>query len=306
MLPDGSMRGPGVADNGAGLAGLLSVGKALRDNPKLREGGLPLVLIANVCEEGEGNLSGMRYVCRPNGLGSRIGAFVVLDGPSTDHITNRALASRRFEVTISGPGGHSWSDYGVGNPVHALSRAIAFFSEQPFPNDNGFPRSSFNFGMIEGGTSINSIPSMARAKVDLRSESSGRIDEMAALLTSSIERALEAENDRSVNGRVTAKLREIGSRPGGQLPEHAAILHHVRAIDAHLGVRSHLDCASTDANIPLSMGVPAVSIGAGGQGGGAHTTGEWFHPEGRELGLQRVMLILCLLMRDLESATAQG
>jgi tripeptide aminopeptidase len=301
---DGKFNGPGVSDNGAGLAALLAVAQAVQACPAIEGCRTPLLLIANVGEEGEGNLSGMRYLCRQAGLGSRIKAFVVLDGPATDHITCRALASRRFEVTLTGPGGHSWSDYGIGNPVHALSRAITVFSESsvngngPWSNSPG-PRSSFNFGTIEGGTSINSIPTMARAKVDIRSEDAVRIDEMAGLLTSSVERALEVENSRSSGPKLTAKVREIGSRPGGQLTEDAPILAHLRAVDTHLGIRSHLDCASTDANIPLSMGLQAISIGAGGQGGGAHTPAEWYHPEGRHLGLQRIFLTLCLLMRDL-------
>ena len=310
---DGQLQGPGVSDNGAGLAALLAMAQAIRSNPALMASPLPLVLIANVGEEGEGNLSGMRYVCRPSGLGARISSFLVLDGPAVEHITHRALASRRFEVTISGPGGHSWSDHGVGNPVHSLSRVISLFCDNPIAQSNGGPRTSFNFGLIEGGTSVNSIPTMARTKVDLRSEHAGRLDELAALLTAAVEHALEAENERSASvfsallaspNRVTAKIREIGSRPGGQLPDDAAILRHLRAIDGHLGIRAHLDCASTDANVPLSLGIPAVSIGAGGQGGGAHTPGEWFHPDGRDVGLRRIFLALCLLMRDLEPAAA--
>jgi acetylornithine deacetylase/succinyl-diaminopimelate desuccinylase-like protein len=179
---------------------------------------------------------------------------------------------------------------------------------------NGGPRTSYNFGIIEGGTSVNSIPAMARAKVDLRSESAARLDEMASLLTTALEHALELENDRAAAAfpgvgpapsRVAAKLREIGSRPGGQLPSDSPILSHLRAVDAHLGIRSHQDCASTDANVPLSLGIPAVSIGAGGQGGGAHTLAEWFHPEGRDVGLRRVFLALCLLMRDLNPAAVR-
>ncbi|MBM3736730.1 MAG: M20/M25/M40 family metallo-hydrolase [Acidobacteria bacterium] len=299
---DGEVTGPGVADNGAGLAALLAVAGALRGNRTLRDSALPLLLVANVGEEGEGNLSGMRFLCRQSGMGSRIASFVVLDGPATDHITCRALASRRFEITCSGPGGHSWSDWGVGNPVHAISRAITFFAEQPVSSG---PRTTFNFGLIEGGTSVNSIPASARAKVDLRSESPSRIDEMAAWLTASLERAIEIENDRSTAGRVSAKVREIGSRPGGQVAEDARIVRHIRAVDSHLGIRAHIDCASTDANIPLSLGLPAMSIGAGGQGGGAHTVNEWFRAEGRETGLRRILLLLVQLMRDLDPSAAR-
>jgi acetylornithine deacetylase/succinyl-diaminopimelate desuccinylase-like protein len=300
---DGKLHGPGVSDNGAGLAALLAIGQAIRTTRALAESPLPLVLIANVGEEGEGNLSGMRYLCRPTGLVTRIASWVVLDGPSLEHITTRALASRRFEVTVTGPGGHSWSDYGVANPVHALSRAVALFSEHQ-PANGPSPRSSFNFGWIEGGTSVNSIPSSARAKLDIRSENPARIEELTSLLTTTLGRAVELENERSPGGRVTAKVREIGSRPGGQLNDGASILAHIRTVDTWLGIRTHTDCASTDANIPLSLGLEAVSIGAGGQGGGAHTPFEWYHPEGRETGLRRILLLLTLLMRDVDPAAA--
>jgi tripeptide aminopeptidase len=300
VAPDGRLHGPGVADNGAGLTALLAIARVVASFPDLANEFRNLVFIANVGEEGEGNLSGMRYLCRQSATGGRIQAFLILDGPTIDHVTSQALASRRFDVTISGPGGHSWSDYGFANPVHALARAITAFTEQRLPV-NGSPRSSYNFGIIEGGSSINSIPTQARTKVDIRSESPARLDEIAASLTAAVERALEIENDRATGAKVSAKIKEIGSRPGGKLRDDAHILQAVRAVDSHLGIRSHLDCASTDANIPLSMGLPAISIGAGGQGGGAHTPNEWFSPEGRELGLKRILLILSLLLRELEA-----
>jgi tripeptide aminopeptidase len=294
---DGRLLGPGVSDNGAGLAALLALAAAWNAAPPLPDAPLAPLLVANVGEEGEGNLSGMRYLCRDSN-GSRPKAFLVLDGPNTDHITCRALASRRFEVAVTGPGGHSWSDYGAGNPVHALSRAISEFAAL-FPAGapaDPTPRSSFNFGLIQGGTSINCIPTDARAKVDLRSENPEKIDEMASLLGACVAQAAETENNRATAGRVTARLKEIGSRPGGELREGAPILNCILAVDAFLGIRSRLDCSSTDANIPLSLGIPAVSIGAGGQGGGAHTSAEWFHPESRELGLRRILLALCGLL----------
>lgn len=294
--PDGRLLGPGVSDNGAGLAALLAIARVFQLYPAAQNSA-SLVLIANVGEEGEGNLSGMRYLCRQSPLGSKIASFLVLDGPSLDHITSQALASRRFELTISGPGGHSWSDYGVANPVHALSRAISMFTDQR-GSMSGPPRSSVNFGILEGGSSINSIPSHARSKLDVRSESSAKLEELAGLLTTCVERAIEIENEGANGRRVTAKIREIGARPGGKLSDDAAILTSIRAVDAHLGIRARLDCASTDANVPLSMNIPAISIGAGGQGGGAHTAQEWFHPEGRELGLKRIFLTTCLLLRD--------
>jgi len=293
--PDGRFRGPGVSDNGAGLAALLAFARALKSCPPDEDRRANLLLVANVGEEGEGNLSGMRYLCKQSPLGKKIAAFLVLDGANIEHITNRALGSRRFEVTFTGPGGHSWSDYGLGNPVHALSRAIAQFSETRL---NGSPKSSFNVGFIEGGASVNAIPAAARAKIDIRSESNEKMDELVDALTRAIEHGLEVENHRATGGKVAVKIREIGSRPAASLSETSPVLSYLRAVDSHLGVRSHLDCASTDANIPMSLGIPAISIGAGGQGGGAHTLQEWFKPEGRDLGLKRILLTLCLLLRD--------
>ncbi len=292
--PDGCFRGPGVSDNGAGLAALLAVARALKTCSRIPDLRTGLVLVANVGEEGEGNLAGMRHLCKQSPLGRKIESFVVADGANTDYVTTRALGSRRFEVTFTGPGGHSWSDYGLGNPVHALCRAVTLFAETRL---DGSPKSAFNVGLIEGGSSINAIAQTARAKVDIRSESNEKIDELVELLSAAVDRARDLENQRAAAGKVSAKVKEIGSRPAASLPDNAEILQYIRAVDAHLGVRARPDCSSTDANIPISMGVPAVAIGAGGQGGGAHTTQEWFRPEGRDLGLKRILLLLILLMR---------
>ncbi len=292
VAPDGAFRGPGVSDNGAGLAALLAIARAVKHSPPFDSAGL--VLAANVGEEGEGNLSGMRYLARQSPLAQRIGSYLVLDGPALDHITSQALASRRFEIAFAGPGGHSWSDYGNPNPVHALSHTISSFTDRCAAN-GGSRRVSFNFGTIEGGISVNSIPTTARAKVDLRSEDNNALDDLASVLAEAVEHGLDIENQRARGARLTAKVKEIGSRPGGRLAEDAPLLACVRAVDAYLGIRARLHLASTDANVPLSLGIPAVSIGAGGQGGGAHTPAEWFHPEGRDLGLKRILLTLALM-----------
>jgi len=291
---DAKFHGPGVSDNGSGLAALLALARAIKLAPDMSDYHAEPLLIGNVGEEGEGNLTGMRWLCRSD-LARDIAAFLVLDGAATDHITTRALGSRRFEISFTGPGGHSWSDYGVGNPVHALGRAVALFSETKV---NGSPRSSFNVGLIDGGTSINSIPVLARAKVDIRSESNDVMEELVSLLNIAVERAQEQENQRATGGKVAARVKEIGARPAAQLDEQTPVLHYLRAVDLYLGIRSRLDCSSTDANIPLALGIPAVSIGAGGQGGGAHTPKEWYNPEGRDLGLKRIFLALSLLLRD--------
>jgi acetylornithine deacetylase/succinyl-diaminopimelate desuccinylase-like protein len=292
---DGRFRGPGVADNGAGLAALLAIARAFKSCPPTDGLRFELLFVANVGEEGEGNLNGMRYLCQQGPLAGKFAAFLVQDGANTDHITARALGSRRFEVTFTGPGGHSWSDFGTGNPVHALSRAVAQFADS---RPEGTAKYSFNVGMIEGGASINAIPALARAKVDIRAESNEKLDELVELLNAAIARAQEVENQRSIAGKVAARIKEIGARPAAVLADGASILSYVRAVDAHLGIRSRLDCSSTDANIPLFLAIPAVSIGAGGIGGGAHTLQEWFRPEGRDLGLKRIVLVLMLLLRD--------
>jgi acetylornithine deacetylase/succinyl-diaminopimelate desuccinylase-like protein len=290
---DGRFHGPGVSDNGAGLAALLAVARVWRCCGNLPELAIRPLLVANVGEEGEGNLLGMRHLCKQSPLARKIDAFLVVDGASTDHITTRGLGSRRFEVVFSGPGGHSWSDYGVVNPLHALCRAVSLFSETRL---DGGAKSSFNVGLIEGGSSVNAIPQTARAKVDIRSESNEKIDELVDCLSSATDRAREIENQRASAGKVTVKIREIGARPAAALPDHSPLLQYVRAVDAHLGIRSHVDTSSTDANIPLSLGIPAVAIGAGGAGGGAHTTQEWYNPEARDLGLKRILLTLLLMM----------
>ena len=291
----GVLHGPGVSDNGAGLAALLALARALTLGPPPDWGEAELLLVANVGEEGEGNLSGMRYLCGKSPLAGAIGAFLILDGAATDHITTEALGSRRFELTFTGSGGHSWSDYGIGNPVHALARAVARLADIRL---SGAPRASLNVGVMEGGTGVNVIAAQARAKIDIRSESNDKMDDLVDLLQQVAEQALESENQRATGAKVSMKLREIGSRPAGKLPEDAALLRNLRAVDAHLGIRASTEAASTDANIPLSLGRPALSIGAGGQGGGAHTWQEWFNPEGRDLGLKRILLTAALQMHE--------
>jgi tripeptide aminopeptidase len=298
--PDGRLLGPGSSDNGAGLSALLALARVLAESPDLAQLASSLLLVANVGEEGEGNLSGMRFLCKQMAQLAQVRAFLVLDGPSTDHITAQALASRRFEISFAGPGGHSWNDYGTPNPVHAIGEVISAFAQSADARlgTERRPRCSYNFGLVEGGTSVNSIPSSARAKLDLRSEDPPLLDEIAGLLTAAVERSLERENRVVRADRLSAKIKELGSRPGGKLPDNAPLLRILQSVDSYLNIRARVDCASTDANVPLSMGLPAVSIGAGGQGGGAHTNVEWYQPETRALGLRRILLALAALAEE--------
>jgi acetylornithine deacetylase/succinyl-diaminopimelate desuccinylase-like protein len=219
---------------------------------------------------------------------------IALDGSATEYVTTAALASRRVEVSITGPGGHSWSDFGIPNPIHALGRGIARFVVAHVPE---FPRTSFNIGEIEGGTSVNSIPMSARMKVDLRSESETELSKLEGLLRDAmragIDEEMSAARERGIAGNASLlelKITALGVRPSGDLPENSPLLAALLAADNRLGNRSRRERSSTDANIPLSVGIAAISLGAGGRSGGAHTLEEWFDPAGRELGLQRVAL----------------
>ncbi|HEX8983801.1 MAG TPA: M20/M25/M40 family metallo-hydrolase, partial [Bryobacteraceae bacterium] len=187
---DGRFRGPGVSDNGAGLAALLAVARVWKSCGAGAELPSGLLLVANVGEEGEGNLLGIRHLFKQSPMAKKIRAFVVVDGANTDHITSRALGSRRFEVSFSGPGGHSWSDFGVGSPIHALCRAVALFAETRL---EGAPKSAFNVGLIEGGASVNAIAQAARAKVDVRSESNEKMEELVKTLSAAVDRARDME-----------------------------------------------------------------------------------------------------------------
>jgi tripeptide aminopeptidase len=281
---------PGISDNGAGVAGLIAVARAFHEG-KLRTR-LTVVFAANVGEEGEGNLRGMRKLVET--YRSRLRYAIALDGAATDHIVTRALASRRMEITVTGPGGHSWSDFGLPNPIHALSRAVAQFIKVGIPDE---PRTTFNVGQIEGGTSVNSIPHSASIKVDMRSESDAELERLEKALRDAVQQGVDNEMESarqtvgSRNGtRLEPEYRVLGVRPGGELPENSPLLAAVREADRVLGNRSRLDRSSTDANIPLSLGIPAIAIGAGGRGGGAHSLSEWYDASGRELGLKRLLL----------------
>jgi tripeptide aminopeptidase len=289
--------GPGVSDNGAGVAAMLGIAAAICAVPVRHA--LPFVFIGNVGEEGEGDLRGMRHIFSTPRWKDSIAYTVVLDGAGADTIVSEALGSRRFEVIVRGPGGHSWSDFGAPNPIVILARAIDAFTATPVP---AAPKTTFNIGLIRGGTSVNSIPESASMKVDIRSTSMAEMERLEQTLRLALSRAVEdetmaAEMKSSVQRRpgVTCEVVAIGNRPAGELPTGARILHAIRAVDAHLNNPAQVQRASTDANIPMSLGLEAIAIGGGGTGGGAHTLQEWFDSSGRELGMKRILLTLLAL-----------
>ncbi len=290
--------GPGVSDNGAGLAALLATAAGLSKS-RIRHAA-SLLFVANVGEEGEGDLRGMRQIFSDRHWLESIAYNLILDGAGNDTIVAEALGSRRFEVIVRGPGGHSWSDFGAPNPIMVLARAIELFRQTPLSTS---PKTTFNIGVIRGGTSVNSIPESASMRVDIRSTSTAEIERLERALRAGLEGAVEEET-KAMEGRQAAQRRPvglssevvvIGNRPGGELPTDARILQAIRAVDAHLGNVAQVQRASTDANIPLSLGREAIAIGGGGSGGGAHTLQEWFDCTGRDLGLKRILLTLLLL-----------
>ncbi len=276
---------PGISDNGAGLGAIVGLARALSESHVRTT--KTIVLAGDVGEEGEGNLRGIRALVEA--YGSRLASVIAIDGPSVEHITTQGIASRRFEVTITGPGGHSWSDFGAPNPITALARGIVQFSGIRVPDD---PRSSFNFGVIEGGTSVNSIPGRAVVKVDLRSEEESELARLDAALRDAMQSGVRQETAASTGAGdpLELNIRSLGARPAGKLPDDAPLLDAIRNVDRYLGNRSRIERSSTDANIPLSLGIPAVSLGGGGKGSGSHTLTEWYDPTGRALGLKRLYL----------------
>ncbi len=279
---------PGISDNGTGLAALVALAKAVhaaRVRPQRT-----ILFVANVGEEGEGNLRGMRALLEV--YRDRLKAVLVLDGAGTDHVSTKALSSRRLEVVVTGPGGHSWSDFGLPNPINALVRGSVRFINTRVPAS---PRTTFNVGEIQGGTSVNSIPHQARMKVDIRSESEEELVRLEAALRESVAAGVRDEMQaasRQGTTKLDWKLTSLGSRPGGEGRPDSPLLAALRAADEYVGQESRIERSSTDANIPISQGIDAISIGAGGEGGGAHSLEEWYDPAGRETGLKRALLTL--------------
>ena len=283
---------PGISDNTCGVAAVTALAIAL-DAARIETEGT-VHLVATVGEEGEGNLRGVRHLFTKGEFGANLDAFVSLDGPGVERITHRALGSRRYRVTINGPGGHSWGDFGIVNPVHALGRAVARFAAYPAPLA---PRTSYNVGVVEGGSSVNVIPERASMSVDMRSISNDEIDKLESYLRRVVEIAVREENSqRAMSGTsLTYDFDRVGDRPSGETPASSKIVQTAIECSRALGIDTRLDCSSTDSNIPISLGIPAITIGAGGMSSNCHSLAEWYDPAGRELGLKRLLLLTVAL-----------
>ncbi len=282
--------GPGISDDGRGLAALLALARAFaRARPTLVR---PVLFVGTVGEEGEGDLRGARHLFREGGPGRGAYGFVSLDGAGLTRIVTGGLGSRRFRLTVRGPGGHSWVDWGTPNPIHALGRAIAGFTELALAQE---PRTTLSVGRWAGGTSVNAIPQEAWVELEVRSESLPELDRLDSRIRACARAALAGVN-QSANGYRPAELTVdvIGDRPAGETdPEHPLVRAAIAATRAVGGI-PELAVSSTDSNIPMSMGVAAITIGAGGEAGLAHTTDEWYRNERGPDGIVRGFLTVLL------------
>jgi len=286
---DGRLYAPGIADDGCGLAALIALIQAIQSERIPIEGSI--LFVGTVGEEGEGNLRGVRHLFTKGRWAKHIDSFLSFDGPGLDRITNRALGSRRYRVEVAGPGGHSWGDFGLPNPVHAIGRAISRLAGYPAPKE---PRTTFNVGRIEGGRSVNSIPSEASMEVDLRSTAEAELQRLDAFFRRAVRDAVDEENATRRAGDPLLKLKVdlIGERPTGETPADSPLVEIAIEATKLIGIDPRLDQSSTDSNLPISLGVPAITLGAGGSSAFSHSLDEWYDPRGRDLGLKRGLLVI--------------
>jgi acetylornithine deacetylase/succinyl-diaminopimelate desuccinylase-like protein len=236
-------------------------------------------------------LRGARHLLTGGRWANRVDAFISFDGPGIERITHAALGSRRYRVRLRGAGGHSWGDFGAANPVHALGRAIARLASYPAPTE---PRTTFNVGRIEGGAGINVIPREATMDVDLRSAAAEELQRLDAFFRRAAREAADDENAARRAGERPLELdmKLIGDRPSGETPTDSTIVRIAEEATRALGYNPRLDRSSTDSNVAISLGIPAITMGAGGSSGNSHTLDEWYDPRGRDLGLKRALLVL--------------
>ena len=292
--PGGALlRGPGIGDDCRGLAVVLGVIRAMKDAGVSTPG--PITFAGTVGEEGLGDLRGVKHLFDTE-LKGKIDRFVSVDG-SGYGLTHVAVGSRRYRVTFKGPGGHSFSDFGNANPAHALGRAIAAISELTVPAS---PRTTFSVGRVGGGTSVNSIPFEAWMEVDMRSVSAEALGELDRRFAVAMQAALAAENARwSGRGAVTVDVALVGDRPAGRVPDDEPVVRAAIGVTRALGLPVSVSEGSTDANVPISMRIPGITIDGGGAGTGAHSLDEAFDSTDSWKGTQRALLVaLALAGRD--------
>ena len=279
--------GPGIVDNSRGVAAMLALAECI-DGVRVRTR-RPIVFAATVGEEGEGDLRGAKHLFAT--LGHSVDACIALDGAGDDRIVNRALGSRRFHIVFRGEGGHSWSSFGIANPVHAAGAAAAKLASLPLPR---MPRTTLSVCRIGGGISVNAIPAEAWIDVDLRSTSTAALDACVRDIHEVVSAALREENYRRSPATLPLEcaIAAIGDRPSGSVDDEHPLVRAAMQATLGIGRRPELATASTDANVPMSLGIPSIAIGAGGRGGGVHTSAEWYDNTDGHLGVARALTVL--------------
>ena len=280
---------PGIGDDTRGLSMLLTILETIKTkNIKPKDN---LLFVGSVGEEGLGDLRGVKYLFRENG--PQINSWIAIDGGNIGRVNNKGLGSYRYRVTFQGPGGHSWGAFGLGNPHHALGEAIGNFVRVSDIFIKKGPKTSYNVGVISGGTSINSIPFESVMEIDIRSIEPSRLDAMEVLLKEAVKKALAHQNNIKRQGSdLTVKIDKIGNRPSGELSDSLPLIQRTLAATTYFGAEPFLTRGSTNSNIPISKGIPSVTIGRGGNGGKAHSLGEWWINEEGYKAIQLALLIV--------------
>lgn len=283
--------GPGISDDGRGLAALLGLARVLTevDLPLAQ----PLLFVATVGEEGAGDLRGVRHLFRKGGPGRGASGFISLDGAGLSRIVTSGLGSRRFRVTVAGPGGHSWVNWGTANPIHALGEAVSRWSALALPTD---PQATLTVARWGGGTSINSIPQEAWVELELRCVSEDVLAVLETRVRETLSDSVQAVNGTAIAGSepLDVDVESIGTRPAGETDPNALLVRAATAATLALSATPEFAVSSTDANIAMSLGIPAVTLGAGGEAGQAHTTEEWYRNVQGPEGILRALLTVLL------------
>ena len=280
---------PGIADDTRGLVTMLTVirlldahGIALRDD---------VLFVGSVGEEGIGDLRGVKHLFRDGG--PKIDAFIAIDGTSNTRVLNHAVGSHRYRVRFLGPGGHSWGAFGLGNPAHAMARAITLFDDRAGEYVTSGAKTTYNIGRIGGGTSVNSIPFENWMEVDMRSMEPERLEEIDAIFHEAMTGALAEQNELRRDGEeLTVDIEMIGNRPSGVVPVETPLIQRALAATRAVGAEPELSMGSTDSNVPIARGIPATTVGSGGEGFGAHSLHEWWANRDGHLGIQKALLLV--------------
>ncbi len=288
-IKNDTLYAPGIGDDTRGLSMLLTLLETIKTNEiKPKDN---ILFVGSVGEEGLGDLRGVKHLFREGG--PKIDSWIAIDGGSIGRVNNKALGSYRYRVSYKGPGGHSWGAFGLANPHHALGQAISNFVVTADQYTAKGPKTSYNVGVIAGGTSINSVPFESSMQIDIRSLEPTRLDEMEALLEKATQKALEYQNSIKRRGPdLTLELEKIGNRPSGELPDTLPLVQRTLAATTYFGTQPYLTRGSTNSNIPISKGIPSVTIGRGGKGGKAHSLDEWWVNDEGYKGIQLALLIL--------------